>query len=507
MNTLFALRLALLATFALGIALIMLRPEQAWQKAREFLLEPTHPANLGLLRAVVFGTVFYDACHSQAWWYATLPKEFVSPPRGWEWLGAWFESWLPYVKPAQTLLCVCAALASLGVLARVTTKLAAILAVLVLGVPAFFFKVSHGLHMPVLLALVLASSRAGDGLAIDVWIRQYRGQPAPSPGPAYTIPVRLCWLILGTMYLFPGVWKLWDTGDQWLNGTKLQVEMAKKWAQSPEFVPALRVDHSKWLLAIGGAFTLIFEIGFFFAILWRPTRLLGALAAALFHTGVGLTMGIWFSVFFPLIVFIDFPAVLRLWPFRYAAPILIAAFETARRRLSLRPQPAPALDSNRSHYSASAPPLLVGLLLLTSMLYAGLVPVDSWPISVYPLFNSRVGKAPERGSWLEFALSGPDEQRRELGRLTFAHLQDNAEAYRIAREVAPGFDPKYRPKKMSEEDKQRYIDLIARFVRESVGETGDAETLLIYRREFLLDPELRGTRSFARDLVAEVPLQ
>jgi hypothetical protein len=119
----------------------------------------------------------------------------------------------------------------------------------------------------------------------------------------------------------------------------------------------MRIDHYPWLLAVLGTATLVFEVGFIFAVFHRSTRVLAAIAACAFHTGVRLFLGITFYAYLPLVMLLDLP-----W-FR------------ARDHV----------DAARSVWPSAA----VGGAVLLGQIYVGSVVIDTWPLAMHPRFDER----------------------------------------------------------------------------------------------------------------------
>ena len=408
---------ALLALLLVGAAFRW--REQVWGVWQKFWAEPTSPVNAALLRIFLFYTLMRSAIGQNPVWYARLPSGERDLPLGWGWLGS-----LPFdevlASGAEDALIVSAAAATLGLFTRVSAPCAALLAVYVLGLPNFFAKVNHAHHIRVLSALVLAFSPCGDALSLDRLFRRFRGHAAPPPSVAYTLPVRFVWLLIATTYFFPGFWKLWDGGNDWITGTKLKFELYKRWAATPDFEPLYRIDRHPWLLSLLGTMTLVFEIGFVFALFKRATRTLAALAAVGFHLGIGAIMGIHFHAFFPLIVLIEIPerwetvrrhvpaALLRFaWACRDS---LVEWREAALRRIRPRGEPRPW------PLRAASPVLVVGAVLLGAQVWTGFAKISSWPVSVHPLFNDRPGALPKTGKLLRVYLEADGEKPVDLGR-------------------------------------------------------------------------------------------
>jgi hypothetical protein len=402
-----------------AIALALTAPQRRISALRNFFVEPSSPANLGALRAVVFWMILRSALQSDAVFFAGLPETLRALPPGWRWASGWLPFDPAFVADVRVVLIVSAACATLGLLTRFAAPIAALAAVYVLGIPNFYMKIDHGNHSVVLCALTLAFAPCGDALSLDRLLLRRRGQPPPSPAPTYTIPVRLCWLILSTVYLFPGFWKLWHSGDLWISGLKLQYEMRSKWAQLSGFQPIVRIDDSPFWTSVLGTGTLVFEIGFLFALFNRVTRVIAALSAVAFHLGIKYVMGIQFHAYFPLILLLDFP---QLWHLlrRFVPAALARRIEAWATRI-FAPPATPAAPVP-SIWPATA----VGTILIVVQLVTGFARIDTWPVAVHPLFDLRREKLPTTGGTtlliLEPRGGGSKQLNEDLQRIGSARL-------------------------------------------------------------------------------------
>ena len=476
--------LALLAALAWGRYF-----DQVSAGLRRFFFEPSHPVNLGLTRVLVFALVLDSAWSSEAPWFAGLPHEFRRFPPGWEWAAEMLPMTPGGVGLARFALIGAAGLALLGLYSRVTCAVAAGLALYVFGVENCFFKISHGNHVPTLSALVLATSPCGDGLSLDAWLRRKRGLSSFGVHAAYTVPVRFCWLLLGTMYLFPGLWKLWLTGDLWLVGDKPLADMYEKWGQMRDYAPLVRVDDLPLVLAVTGISTLIFEIGFLPALFFRTSRVIAGVFGALFHLGVGLSMGIWFNPLHPLMVLFDYPRILELEPLSRLRNRWMRTMGTSPTAAALQ------LRGARTAHAA----FVLGSLFLFGQVLAGLAPIDSWPIAIYPRFASR-NKPPRTSSALRFVVQSEQGSQREV-RPRFVHFgDDSASVTRIVNSLVDG------KRKNKAEKFEGYSKLLVRIAEEELGAFKPGDTFLIYRYKFPTDPALRRGNDGEDELIAEVKL-
>jgi hypothetical protein len=474
-------------------ALMAWRFERVARTVRAFFFEPTLAVNLGLLRAVIFYTLLLDASAQDSVWYAGLPRERLTLPQGWSWLGDLVPLGASTMLWAKRSLLVSATLATIGLFTRPAAMLAAPLAVYVLGIPNFYSsKISHISHVIVLSALVLAASPCGDGFSLDALIRRLRGKPALPAHEAYTVPIRFCWLLMGTMYLFPGLWKLWEGGDLWLSGVKLKVELFNKWATLPRFHPAFRVDRYPWLLAMLGTSTLLLEIGFFFALFKRKTRVVAAFAATCFHLGIWLSMDIRFNPYHPLVLLFDFPDILPTVVARRLTPIW-SQFKTRARGLVPTRWVSTALEEPRLARSIGGS-FVMGSLLVFAMFIAGFSPIDSWPIAVYPRFANRTEKVRTSAVGLRFKVVTPAGVERELepAAASFGESTMRSALRRRRRD---------KPSQV-----RRELAVVADMLRQRGDHFEPGTRLLVYRYRFPVDPDERDKATPQLSLVAETYL-
>lgn len=382
--TLSGVRSGALALVLLALGLLLYRRRAATEALRQFFFQPQAPTNLGLLRIALFGGLAWVSSQTSAVWWASVPRELRFMPHGWIWLKDVLPLDATLASAAQYVVVSASLCAAIGLLTRASAPIAAVVAVYLLGVPSFFGKILHMDHALVLMSLVIAASPCGDALSLDRAWQARRGQPVPGPSTAYTLPIRLAWLLLGSIYLFPGIWKVWNNGDLWLNGQRLLWELYDEWGQRKDFDPPMRIDQYPWLLQAFGAATLIFEVGIFFAIFNRYTRIAAAFAAMGFHIGVRLFLGIKFYEYVPLVLLIDFPT--------------FGAYKTA----------APQVRS----FIASA---AVGCTLLAGQFYVGLAQIDTWPVALHPKFDERSG-GKTTASNHQLILHSADGDEIDLGR-------------------------------------------------------------------------------------------
>jgi hypothetical protein len=358
--------------------------------ARYFFADDS-AVNLGVTRIAVFGALAWTLDVAIYVHPALLPPVLIRAPLGMEWL----QGLVP-ARPESALVLfwtvrVSAVLAALGVATRLTTAVAAVGSVFLLVIPSMYGHVAHVRHHLVWFTGLLALSPCGDAVSVDAWWRRARGQ-ALRPAlraPCYGFPLRAMAIVLGVFYFFAGVAKL-TAGPEWLLSDNL-ANLAAKQAFSANGIapvvgaePIAAVAGTPWwehlasrrileptprFARLGGVFTLLFELGFVFAVLTPTGRLVAVFAGVLFHNFTRIFLGIGFDdllLCYPFLVDVDG------WSRRLG--IVRTPAEPAKADPRGHPQPSPAVI-------ALAATLIVGNATL------GLLGVDrAWPLACAPRF-------------------------------------------------------------------------------------------------------------------------
>ena len=499
-----AVRNAFLGLLAGLVVLAAWQHRRVWRALKAFFGEQQSATSLGLLRIFVMWTLLRAGQTCHATWFAALPEELRYVRPGWEPIADYIPGLLEYTAPAQSIFCVAALLGMLGLFSRVSCLVAGVFGVFVLGVPQMFFKVTHGLNVPVLAAFILAASPAGDACSLDALIRRLRGVARPGPSVAYSLPVRFTWLLLGTSYLFPGIAKLWTSGDLWIDGTRMRVSLFEKWAQLPDFEPYFRPDAHPWMLVFFGVGTLVMEIGFTPALFFRSSRALAGIAASGFHLGVGFSMAIWFDPILPLIVFLDFPQVFESPLFRPVRRPLERLREALVERLAVLDTKLAELGRRLRVYGERPAPrrqwlgaTLVGSLLFYGMVWAGFTQFNSWPISIYPRFHGRTTSPKRKSFALTFSAKSKSGAERPLV-ASFYPIEDSSSIYRL-------FDAARRATDRGDEAAALdTYDFVTRVVLGNNPPLNRGERVVIRRFDFYVDPERRKGRKREYEDIAEL---
>ena len=303
----------------LALTAVLLR-KQVFQVLERFFTRKDYALNLAILRIVVFALLLIRYGGDAAW-YAGLPESLRFPPFGVGRLVDLGLEELVYFTPQQVEVAYAAFLVFcvtglLGFFSRTSAFVVAILAMLPLAAPQFYGKVSHGFHHVTWFVALLSVSRCGDALALDAVIRAWRypndAAPLQKPARVYGLPLCFVWLLIGMIYFFPGFWKAWERGYEWVAGDQLKFIMQTKWFDPDGWSPPFRLDKYPLLYRFLGLGTILFELLFILFVFTPRTRLLAAVSGLGFHAGTYILMQI---SFYPLVVcyvvFFDWHRILR----------------------------------------------------------------------------------------------------------------------------------------------------------------------------------------------------
>lgn len=326
----YALKASMLATLTLGGLAAFVGISGLRRQFRRFLFAPIAPLNLAVLRISVFSMMLILL--------ATEPiREFAGWERGnyqWPWLSGPIFERLPIsteiVDVLLPIAIVGCCMAIVGLFARTSAWASCLLSIYLMGIPQCSGKVNHTMHHVVLIGLLLACSRCGDSLSVDsIWQAIRRADCGRVRRVArsirYGLPLRFAMLVLAFSYFFPGFWKMASNGFEWVFSDNLQNQMMQKWFELETFRPLLPLYELPGFTTLGALQSIVFEIVFPLAVLWRPTRVVWASLGLLFHNMTKLLMNIsFFTMQAMYVMFVDWQRLLR-WLGRklFASPSVI----------------------------------------------------------------------------------------------------------------------------------------------------------------------------------------
>ena len=267
------------------------------QRVRSFFCSAAEPLNLAVFRLVLFAWLLRLIARTDYTRFVQMPAGLRVPPPGYESFFHWIPLQVSWVAAAQTLALISCAAAMVGVMTRASAAVACVCATYLLGLPEIFGKIDHLGHHLIWFSAILAAAPSGDALSIDAlraaWRRADRGDTAPPPpSVAYALPLRFVWLLIGVIYLFPGVWKL-HAGTDWFASDNIKYLMYQFWSEKG-FLPAFRIDRYPLLYRASGLGTIVFETSFVFCLFFPRLRLLALTGGVFFHWMTKIYLGIFF---------------------------------------------------------------------------------------------------------------------------------------------------------------------------------------------------------------------
>ncbi|NER79668.1 MAG: hypothetical protein F6K42_08810 [Leptolyngbya sp. SIO1D8] len=172
--------------------------------------------------------------------------------------------------------------------------------------------------LPVYLLAVLSFTPCNDGLSVDRWLKQRRGQPVPvadEPAAIYGWSRYACWVILGVSYVQAGLSKIYFSGFYWWNPENLKAKLLSttlepiqtNWEVSLQLVNAPSI-----FFALLGIVGLYGEIAYGLVLFFRWAQLVMPVLMAAVHVGIWVLQNI---VFLDLIliqlIFYDYTTIRR----------------------------------------------------------------------------------------------------------------------------------------------------------------------------------------------------
>jgi hypothetical protein len=460
---LFVVRTALLLLLGGAIMWAARHSERVQTTFRGFFEEKGSAVDLAVFRMVLFGTIFYCAELATIRLYAGLPHELLTPPLGFG-LAARILPFDPRTAAAAALLLRGACL--LGIVGLFTRSVAFAITLLtyyVLGIPQCFGQVDH-YHFLVWFSLLMTFSRCGDALSIDSLLMRRRGAILPSESAIYARPIRWVWILMGIVYLFPGLWKIWLSGDRWFFGDALASHMYVKWAEL-RWVPDHRIDRVSWLARAAGLGAIAFELSFLPLVLHRRTRAFAAVAGLVFHNLSNALMGI--SFFWLQFMYASFVP----WS-RWLAP-----------PLGGRP---PANGADASPRESRALDFVGALLLAGNAIMGALMLEEGWPIACFPTFARNA-----RRQTLEMQFSAVSGSGEETPIDAWPLIQ------RLGTE-------RWIPLTRRAAQSRAKASALARWVADHSPAAGNAAQIMVYCVRWNAHPESRQKGPISRELLAAV---
>ena len=265
--------------------------------------------NLAIFRIVFLGFVAFPGARGMVLWthygMPLLPQNVWDPISFYRYLPLAIVTNATLAHSLAVANAVLIGMALVGLCTRWTLSLATVLSLYVFGLIENQGKIDHFHHVLWIMAL-LAVGPSGRFLSVDsIWLAirhadTGRVEP-PIPEKAALLTLRSCWVLIGLVYLFPGLAKLHSAMTQgWASPDNLRALLWHKWFElhlyHAGFVLPPRVDElPSAMLTIAGTTTILFEVGFVVLVLFRGVRPFLVLAGLAFHIGNAYFMSIPFT--------------------------------------------------------------------------------------------------------------------------------------------------------------------------------------------------------------------
>jgi len=333
------------------------------------------PYNLAIFRIFLFASFLFAPELYLSPKYAALPTRLMNQDPGIHWLVSCLpvnEATAQLVLPLLIISCVAA---SIGLFTRFSTVVAVLLGTYAFGLRELCGQVNHTNNHLIYFAAILALSPCADALSVDSFLKK-RGKgnsEEPFNSRMYSLPLRLCWLMLGTIYFFPGIWKLNLVGLKFAFSDNFARLIYKAECQSGgHWHPLFPIYNYPLVCQLGALSVMLFEIGFVFLVFVPVLRVLMAAAGMMFHTMTVFFLNIRFIILqFSYVALIDWHRLCQ----RYGKRFLPAALT----------QPVTRTVPAKLHQLA--PMLIVGLSMFAVNCYFGVNRIHSgWPFACYPIF-------------------------------------------------------------------------------------------------------------------------
>jgi predicted DCC family thiol-disulfide oxidoreductase YuxK len=297
-------------------ALTLFILQRRWKVLSRFAAEDGSALNLGIARVVIMATMIAQTPLGYSLTFARLDPTLLWPPKGWSHLVPLVPLDPTIITIAYGAFLVAAVMAVIGWFGRPACAIATALAFYVQTIPQLYGKVNHSTMHLIIFGVILACSPSSDALSADAIRAAIRAADRgelrrADRGAAYGFALKAMMLVVGLAYFFPGAWKVSIGWDGWFTGTNLsRLILGALYGHEPS-------AFQRWMLGqptllFGGTIaTIVFELGFVFAILFPRVRPFAALAGLGFHNAIGLLMAIPFgSLQICYVIFFDWQTML-----------------------------------------------------------------------------------------------------------------------------------------------------------------------------------------------------
>lgn len=364
-------RLAIILILLLPIVNLVLSGS-AVLKLQRYLSDPYHPYHVAMFRIVFFsmyslgiiiGNINVGEVVTQGMYLLPYTSRVPIP---------WAETYSMHIPVTHQLVhvtsilfnisCICS---FLGLFTRLSIGVHIVTAFYLMSISLLFGKVVNSHHMIWFPAILLFSS-CGKTLSIDALIDKLINKKSPDLKPHYVhaLPIKISLLMLGVLYFFPGFWKVWTGGFDWILSENLARQMYVKWSEENYWLPFWRIDRYPWLIVLSACFVIAFEMAFVFLQFHKRYRTFLFIAGVTLHVCIYLFMHIpFFTLFLVYPVLINVTGIMG----KHTEPVSMVSFAKLWRD--------------------NAAILLLSSVLIGANVVYGFAKVNSWPFACYPTFD------------------------------------------------------------------------------------------------------------------------
>ncbi len=259
---------------------------------KSILFVTQSPESLALLRIVVSSLILIFSVPPIQWIFnlATVNETFIKPNLIIELfqflLGDGILLSLSFIKIIYFLIIVSGVFTVIGLFSKYSIPLIAFLYTFIIAYMWSFGEVHHPRSVLCWFLIILAlSQRSADTYSLDAYFGFTKSQ---NDLWKYGWPSTMLIIALSSAYCFSGLWKIfYQGGIEWLNGYTLQYYIVSK---GENFLTKFIIN-KHWLLIFLSYFSIILEVFFPLAVLFKKYSKWFLLAAFFFHFGNYLMRG------------------------------------------------------------------------------------------------------------------------------------------------------------------------------------------------------------------------
>lgn len=333
---------------------------------KDFLKAESNPINISIFRIILYSTIIIVSLKqiNNIIWLSQIPNELRIPPTGLELIVGFIPINRTIASTIFYSFIFFCSLSLLGLFTRFSTIIVTLLGIYVFYVTNLFGKVYHFHHL-LWFSSLLTVSRCSDTVSLDSLIKK-RNKPLSQVSNEYELPLRIIWILIGIIYFFSGMWKLWDCGLSWALSDNVRNIMYYKWSRIGGYSPLFNLDKYPFLYKSAGLITLFFELSFIFFIFSKRFRFFPIFFGLFFHS---------------MTYFMQKISFWYLW-------ICYSSFINWRKLFNNLNK-----NNSTSNYCTESPSrlnikiCLIGMFLILGSTIYGLFGIDSFPFTAYPKFN------------------------------------------------------------------------------------------------------------------------